>query len=59
MESAPHESLYIGLATFVFLMLVGSVLGIPQLVLFAGGAAFPLGLHHLKQEAQARNRRGR
>ncbi|MFP3853243.1 MAG: hypothetical protein ACLFWD_02995 [Anaerolineales bacterium] len=52
MDSFPQWSPYISLATLVFLMLVGSITQIPQLVVFAGGAAFPIGLHCLKLEAQ-------
>lgn len=59
MDPLQQWSPYISLATFVFLMLVGSHVEMKPLVLFAAGAAIPTGLRCLQLEAEARRVRDR
>lgn len=54
MDSLTPWTPYISLFTFVALMLLGSLAGFQQLVMFFAGAAIPVGLHCLKLESQNR-----
>ncbi len=57
MDSLSTWTPYISLFTFVALMLLGSLAGIQQLVVFFAGASIPVGLHCLKLESQNRKNR--